>query len=93
MKKFLVHPETKMRCKVELTPLGDQIKYRLFGRVYCSRHKGELMNSATHYKYHYIWLNVFGTKDAINKFLKRNKKITKVVTINTLGYDLCDSII
>ena len=33
--KLLVHPDTKLRVRVELTPLGDKIKYRIVGRVVC----------------------------------------------------------
>ncbi len=90
--RLLVHPQTKLRVRVELTPLGDKIKYRLHGKVFCSRLKRELIKSLTLYRDHWFWLNVFGTKDAINRFLKKNKKITRVIFANELGYDPCDSI-
>ena len=91
--RLLVHPQTKLRIKVELTPLGDKIKFRVVGKVVCASLGGQLMKSATWHRDNWHWLNVFGTKDAVNRFLKKNKKITRVILANELGYDPCDSIV
>ena len=89
--RLLVHPDTKLRVRVELTPLGDKIKYRIVGRVVCARMGREIIKSQTLLRDNWHWLNVFGTRDEVNRFLKKNKKITKTIHINELGYDPCDS--
>ena len=91
--KLLVHPDTKLRAKVELTPLGDKIKYRIYGKVMCRRMECEMIKSQVFHRDDFIWLNVFRTKNEIARFLKKNKKINKIIYINQLGYDTCDYLV
>ena len=82
----------KGRVKVLLTPLGNRIKYRLVGRVYCTRSGDELPNSRTYEKEDLIWLGVFGSKLEVKKFLKQNKQISQILSLADLGYDACDQL-
>ncbi len=82
----------KGRVKVHLVPLGDKIKYRIAGRIACSR-CGELCNSRTYTRGDTVWLNVFGSSRAIARFLKRNKQVARVIRLDDLMYDSCDRVI
>lgn len=79
------------KVKVALTPLGDRIKFRIFGRIYCKKLNMELPNSQTHSKNFGIWYDVFGSKKNTQKFLKRNKVQNLILNPKKLGYDDCDS--
>ncbi len=90
--KLIVWPMTQQKVKVELTPLGDKIKFRIVGKVFCSRMNMEMPKSGTYRKNDLVWNAVFGSRVETAKFLKKNRKINKVMTINLLGYDYCDSV-
>lgn len=79
------------RVKVRLIPMGNRIKYEIFGKMYCSRMKSEMPNSRTFDKKDFLWLRVFGNKRKVEKFLHRNKTITTVCYPELLGYSACDS--
>lgn len=79
------------KVKVTIYPLGDRIKYRIFGRMYCNRMKSEMPNSRTFSKNDGMWRCVFGGKKNVEKFLHLNKPITRVIHPQLLGYDSCDS--
>lgn len=79
------------KVKVTIYPLGNRIKYRIFGRMYCNRMMSEMPNSRTFDKRDGIWYSVFGSKRNIERFIHLNKPITRVVHPQILGYDSCDS--
>ena len=79
------------RVKVTIYPLGNRIKYRIFGRMYCNRMKEEMPNSRTLDKTDWTWIKCFGSKKNIEKFLHLNKPITRVIHPEILGYSSCDS--
>ena len=81
------------RAKVLLTPLGDKIKFSLVGAVHCSRLKKQLPSSGTFTKDDLVWRRVFGSSLRIAQFLKRNKQITKVLSLYDLGYEEYDEIV
>lgn len=81
-----------MNAEVRFTPLGNRIKYRITGKVFCNRMQIEIANNKTYYANDAIWLNVF-TKQELHNFLIRNKPVTKVINLSALGYDSCDNII
>ena len=83
----------KGRVKLILTPLGGRIKYRIVGRVYCVRMRSELPNSRTLDQDDLIWLNVFGSRPRIRRFLARAKPIARLVRLGDLGYDECDQLV
>ena len=87
-----IEAKMKGRVKVILTPLGNKIKFRLVARVYCTQLDNELPNSRTYQKEDLRWLSIFGSKLEIKKFLKRNKRITKILSLDDLGYDPCDQL-
>jgi hypothetical protein len=77
-----------MKAKVELTPLGNKFKWRIIGKLYCKRLNTELPNSS-------ITTNGVGEffkyKKEYKKFLKNNKRITKILDLSF--YDKCDYIV
>ena len=79
------------KIKVTIYPLGNRIKYRIFGRMYCNKMKAEIPNSGTFDKYDGLWGTLFGNRRNVEKFLHRNKPITKVCYPELLGYSSCDS--
>ena len=81
-----------LRGKVEFTPLGNKIKVRVVGNLQCYRNKPNAMRKSftTTILWHQ-WIDIFGSKDKVNKFLKRNRKITKVIPLTLLGYDYCEN--
>lgn len=85
--------EMEARVKVLLTPLGNTIKYQLVGRIYCFKMRKELRNSGTYDKDDLAWLSVFGSELSIARFLKRNKRISKVLSLYDLGYEQCDRLV
>jgi hypothetical protein len=86
-------PSCKGRVKVVLTPLGDKIKFRVVGRVYCTRMQQELPNSHTYPKSDLVWLHVFRTWRQVERFLKRNKPVARVISLYDLGYDGYDQLV
>lgn len=81
-----------LKAKVEFTPLGDKIKFRVAGNLQCAHNRPNAMRkSITISKEWAQWIDIFGSKDQVNKFLKRNRKITKVVPLTNLGYDYCEN--
>ncbi|HYF66076.1 MAG TPA: hypothetical protein VD886_24815 [Herpetosiphonaceae bacterium] len=76
-----------------LTPLGGRIKYRLAGRVFCARMQAELPNSRTLDQDDLIWLNVFGSRRWIARFLARARPVARLVRLGDLGYDDCDQFV
>jgi hypothetical protein len=89
--KKMKNKEVTNKVKVTVIPLGNRIKYRIFGRVYCSTLKKELANSMTLNKRDGVWLTFFGGLKNVNKFLAKNKSITKVINPYLLHYMDCDS--
>jgi hypothetical protein len=83
----------KGRVKLILTPLGSRIKYRIVGRVYCTRMHAELPNSHTLDQDDLIWLNVFGSRRRISRFLARARPVAHLVSLGDLGYDECDQFV
>jgi len=82
-----------MKVKVEFTPMGSQIKWRLRGQVFCERGKCLLRKSMTLKTYDGVIRNCFGTRDAIKRFIKRNRKENRVIEFSWLDYDKCDKVI
>ncbi len=82
----------KGRVKVLLTPLGNKIKYRIVGRVYCTRLCQEVPNSRTYATDDLIWVKVFGSRVEMKKWLKQNKQVARVLSLEDLGYDACDKL-
>jgi hypothetical protein len=82
----------RARVKILLTPLGNKIKYEIKGRIFCSRMNKALPNSRTLGKKDLVWKNVFESKNSIDKFLKRNKQRSKIISLYFLGYEECDQI-
>ena len=80
-----------LRGKVELTPLGNKIKYRVAGNLQCYRNKPHAMRKSGTSPVSNWWIPVFGSKDKMQKFIKRNRKITKVIPLELLGYDYCEN--
>jgi hypothetical protein len=78
------------RAKVLLTPLGNRIKYQVIGRIVCSRMRTALPNSRTWSKDDLAWIAVFGSEREVAGFLKRNRRVSKVLDLQLLGYEPCD---
>ena len=76
--------------EVTLTPMGSKIKYRISGRVHCQKMRKDVRNSGTYSVRDGVWKAVFGTKDAMNRFIKANRPIVRTMDISKLGYDFCD---
>lgn len=81
-----------MRVAVTFIPLGDMIKYRLRGRVYCRRQRTYIPNSQTYTKDDGVYIRIFKGKRNVRQFLHKNKPVTKVIELMDLGYDECDLI-
>ena len=80
-----------LRGKVEFIPMGNKIKWRVIGNLVCSRnHNKPVRKTCSSPKDWQQWIDIFGSKDKLNKFLKRNRKITKVIPLTHLGYDYCE---
>ena len=90
--KFITDPDSKHNIEVTLIPLGNKIKYRLTGKVYCNRQNSELQNSGTFLVDDLVWNAVFGSRIKTKKFIKNNRTVKKVMPISYLGYERCDSI-
>lgn len=76
--------------EVTLTPLGDKIKWRIRGKVYCERNRHFLLNSMTWSKEDLAWNQILGGPLQTKKFLDRNRVVTRVVPITALGFSYCD---
>lgn len=76
---------------VELTPMGNKIKYQIKGTVLCFKggEVTQLRNSGVYSRHDLIWLNIF-SKLELKKFIKNNKKIIKKLELHQLGYSSCD---
>jgi len=83
------------RTEVLLIPMGNQIKMRITGKVVCSRggKPENLPNGFTGSRDDLVWLNVFGSRQEIAKFLKRNRAIRKVIPLVHAGYSSCDRVL
>lgn len=81
-----------MRAKVIFTPMGNKIKFRVVGKVYCTLNNCELANSATFFTSDLIWNKVFSSWGK-GRFLNRNKAIAMILDIKLLGYGTCDRVI
>jgi hypothetical protein len=91
--KLIVWPNTKLKAKVEFIPRGNKITWRIQGKVCCSKcGHHEIRKSGTWYKDDICFNVIFGSPAKIEKFLKHNRKIYKVIPINQLNYDPCDYI-
>lgn len=88
--KLIPYPTQKLPVKVTLTPLGDRIKFCIIGTVYCERQKRLLQRSGTFHRDDLVWNAVFGSRVAVNKFVHRNRTVTKKILISHLGYKPCD---
>lgn len=86
----MIHQNQKVEviCK----PIGADILFQVVGNVYCSRMNFYLPSSITVKKEDSICKKIFGSVDNTNKFLKRNRTVSKVIFLNDLGYDNCDSV-
>lgn len=70
------------KVKVAITPMGDKIKYRIYGRVYCKKLQTELPNSQTRSKNFGIWLTFLEAEETLKLFLKKIKyKILLLIQI------------
>jgi hypothetical protein len=79
------------RVKVLLTPMGNKIKYQIVGTVHCLRQgQGELPNTRTYDRDDAVWLWVFGSRNAVADFLRRNRRAAMVTSLYALGYSRCD---
>ncbi len=81
-----------MKVRVLLTPMGDRIKFQVVGRVFCGRSGGELRNSGTYPCDDGLWFSVFGSERERDRFLKRDRRISRVLGLSDLGYDPCDQL-
>lgn len=81
----------KGRVKVQLVPMGSKIRYRIAGKVWCSRQETFLPNSRVYSKNDLVWKHIFSPKQ-LRVFLKKNRPRWVVVSLYDLGYDSCDSI-
>lgn len=79
------------RVRVLLTPMGDRIKYQVIGRIHCTRPgQGEMPNSGTYGRDDLVWRTVFGSAREVSRFLRADKRISKIISLYDLGYDECD---
>lgn len=90
--KFITDPDSKHNVEVTFIPLGNKIKYRLTGKVYCNRQDSKLQNSGTYSVDDLVWNAVFGNRLETKKFIKNNRTVKKIIPISYLGYNQCDSI-
>jgi hypothetical protein len=82
--------QNKLRGKVEFTPMGNKIKFRVVGNLVCSRNRlNPIRKSLTCDVDWYVWNKVF-TKIEAQRFIKRNRKICKVIPLGKLWYDHCE---
>jgi hypothetical protein len=49
-----------------------------------------LPNSRTWSRDDLAWIAVFGSEREVAGFLKRNRRVSKVLSLDLLGYDPCD---
>lgn len=81
------------RAKVELTPLGNKLKFRVQGKVVCER-QGGILKSLTIDRTDRVAISIFGSQRNVDAFLKKNRKINKVVDMEAaLHYSSCDRIV
>jgi hypothetical protein len=80
------------RARVELTPQGDRIRWRVQGKVCCNRmnHERAMRKSGTFHAD--IFESSLGGKNKLARFLKAGRKSNVVMTLGELGYDYCDCV-
>lgn len=80
------------RAKIELTPLGNKLKFRVQGKVIC-KNEGVIRKSLTIDRTDQVSISIFGSQRKVDAFLKKNRKINKVVDmVSALHYSSCDRI-
>lgn len=76
---------------VVLAPAGGQrIRYTIQGVVHCSRMNTRVRNRGTYGVSDLVWIRVFGSRRAAERFLAHGRAITLRMRLSTLGYDPCD---
>jgi hypothetical protein len=78
------------RSRVVLIPLGNRIKYRVLGKIFCSQQQDYLPHSRVYDATDMVWLGVFGSHRHIQQFLHRNRSQIKILSLSSLGYSFCD---
>lgn len=90
------------RTKIEVTPMGNKVKWRVVGRVMCNgslmdgivRPSHELRKSITLERTDWFLHTLFGSQRKTDAFLKRNRKRYLVVDLEkTLPYHCCDRVV
>lgn len=80
------------RAKFNLIPMGNKFKYRIRGKVFCTKQKEFFPNSDVQ-PFGLGWNWFFKTKNEYERFLKKNRTIKKVVNLSDTLYSNCDIII
>jgi hypothetical protein len=81
------------RVLVKVTPVGKgRIKFRVYGKVYCTRNGAALLRSKTVAADDAISRRVLGGDEGVRRFLTRGRVAHKVTTLTALGYDECDRV-
>ena len=76
---------------VILTPMEDgKINFLLQGGVYCEVMESFIKNCGIISSEDLMWLEIFETKENLDKFLKAGHQITKDIPLVQLGYDECE---
>ena len=78
-----------MRVTVKFTKIGNNIKYRLPFRMWCTDTKRFIPNSGTYEKTDGIYKTWLGNAKAIDKLFKQTSVIFKKVELAQV-YDPCD---
>lgn len=76
--------------RVRFTPLRGRIRYEIASPLFCKQMNGPIRNRGTYGASDLVWLPVFKTRTAVDRFIAKGVPMEKTMRLATLRYDSCD---
>jgi hypothetical protein len=77
-------------AEVLLTVVGRRLRFEVRSPLFCTQMQGPVRNHGTLERRDLVWLRVFRTRAAVERFWRRGKPLRRVMQLSTLYYDTCD---
>jgi hypothetical protein len=78
------------RVRVRFTPLRNRIRYEVLSPLWCDQMNATVRNRGTYRPADLVWLRVFRTRAAVDRFLREGRVVERTMLLSTLWYDTCD---